>query len=256
MDARAAQLAAAADGRAAGTTARTPVSRTAFGPRRAAGLLLLAAAVACLAGCAATTGTIRGRLAMRPTPATARTTSGSPPAAGSAGAEPQRVTDAVVYLEPRSPARRPAPAAHLMGPPAPPTATIVENPHAFHPSVLPIAAGTRVRFLNHDRVYHDVFSRSAPKPFDAGSHGPGQSRWVTFDRPGVVRLFCEIDPAMLGYVIVVPTTWFTQPDSLGAFEVQGLPRGTYALHVWHPTLGRLDRIVELKGSELSVPLHY
>jgi hypothetical protein len=63
----------------------------------------------------------------------------------------------------------------------------------------------------------------------------------------VVQLFCDIDPAMSGYVVVLGGHAYAQPDASGAFTLPRVPRGTYTLKVWHPTLGRLSRTVEMSG---------
>jgi plastocyanin len=256
-----------------------------------ASALLLAWAVASLfvlPGCAAT-GVIRGRIGLSiPSRRLASGRSGHRAGAGFRG---NPITNAVVYVErvdgrgpsatPRTracvrPSRRAATApvgergargaggvrgaggtgvASSAGV-ASGSAAMAERAHRFQPHVLAIAAGTRVRFENHDGVYHNVFRVSPVKRFDSGRCRPGRARTITFERPGVVRVFCEIDPAMTGYVFVTPNPMFTQPDSTGAFELRGLPRGTYVVRVWHPTLGRVKRRVTLQGRNAEVQLRF
>jgi plastocyanin len=126
-------------------------------------------------------------------------------------------------------------------------AVIGQVEHRFVPRVLPVALGTTVLFENRDRVWHNAFSISPAKRFDLGKYPPRQARAVTFDAPGVVQLYSDIDPSMAGFVFVSPTPIFTQPDPGGAFALPALPAGTYTLKVWHPTLGRLTRRVEVTG---------
>ena len=152
----------------------------------------------------------------------------------------------------RAPARSDratAAGARRDGDPAPEPAEVAAAPaitqvdHHFVPRVLPVAVGATVRFENRDRVYHNVFSVSPAKRFDVGKYAPRQSRQVSFDKPGVVPLYCDIDPAMAGFVFVAPTPLYTQPDAGGGFVLPDLPCGTYTLRVWHPTLGQLVRKV-------------
>ena len=120
-----------------------------------------------------------------------------------------------------------------------------------------VTVGSTVRFANRDRVYHNVFSVSPAKRFDIGKYAPHQMRQVTFDTPGVVELFCGIDPSMAGFVFVVPHQVFTRPDATGAFLLPKLPRGSYILKAWHPSLGRVSRKVEMpKKGDLVVTLHF
>jgi plastocyanin len=135
--------------------------------------------------------------------------------------------------------------------------TMGQANHKFLPRVLAIPAGTTVHFQNRDRVYQNVFSISPAKKFDVGKYPPGQSRSVKFDTPGVVQLYCDIDPSMAGFIVVVPNQYFTKPDAAGAFEITHLPRGPYTLKVWHPRLGKLtQRVVLPHRDDASVALSY
>src|SRR4029078_13654909 len=66
----------------------------------------------------------------------------------------------------------------------------------FVPHVLAIEVGTLVDFPNNDITYHNVFSLSKTKRFDLGRYANGHSKAVRFDRPGIVRVFCEIHSHM------------------------------------------------------------
>lgn len=59
-----------------------------------------------------------------------------------------------------------------------------------------IKVGDTVKFTNDDPFQHNVFSVSDVKEFDLGSYPQGQSKSVTFDKPGVVEVECSIHPNM------------------------------------------------------------
>jgi plastocyanin len=61
---------------------------------------------------------------------------------------------------------------------------------------LKIKVGDVVEFKNMDPFFHNVFSLSDPKLFDLGSYPQGQSKSVTFDKPGLVEVECAIHPEM------------------------------------------------------------
>ncbi|MGH9363349.1 MAG: cupredoxin domain-containing protein, partial [Thermoanaerobaculia bacterium] len=84
-----------------------------------------------------------------------------------------------------------------------------------------------------DPILHNVFSVSPDHAFDLGLYqkGPGKER--RFDRPGVVRVFCNVHHAMVGYVVVLDTPFRVHPDALGNFTLAGLPAGPGKLTVWH-----------------------
>jgi len=113
---------------------------------------------------------------------------------------------------------------------------------SFEPHVLGVPVGATVDFPNGDLVYHNVFSYSKPKKFDLGYYGKGKSKSVTFDKPGIVQVFCDIHSTMSAYVLVVDTPFVTQPDENGDYVISNVPNGNYTLKVWHPDLG--DRTVK------------
>jgi plastocyanin len=61
---------------------------------------------------------------------------------------------------------------------------------------LVISVGDTVHFPNHDDIHHNVYSISDAKVFDLGSYGNGESKSVTFDKPGIVDVECAIHPTM------------------------------------------------------------
>ncbi len=61
---------------------------------------------------------------------------------------------------------------------------------------LTIKVGDTVRFLNEDPFFHNIFSLSEVKTFDLGSFPQGDSRTVTFDKPGKLDIECAIHPQM------------------------------------------------------------
>ncbi len=115
----------------------------------------------------------------------------------------------------------------------------------FRPRVLPVTVGTRVEFVNKDRFYHNVFSLSRPNEFDIGRKPTGVVADQVFEAAGLVEVFCDIHPQMSATILVLDTPWFTQPDSTGVFQLQGLPYGTYQVRVYHPEHDVMTRAVEV-----------
>jgi plastocyanin len=105
---------------------------------------------------------------------------------------------------------------------------------AFSPHVLVVRVGTVVDFPNNDRVFHNVFSFRDGKRFDLGMYPVGAVRTVTFNRPGLSRIFCNIHPHMAAYVWAVDTPYFAVSDEAGAFVIPSVPVGTYTYHAWRP----------------------
>ncbi len=66
----------------------------------------------------------------------------------------------------------------------------------FTKKSLTVKAGDSVKFTNQDPFFHNVFSLSETKTFDLGSYPKGQSKSVTFDKPGTIDVECAIHPNM------------------------------------------------------------
>ena len=111
-------------------------------------------------------------------------------------------------------------------------ASLDQKDEAFVPYVLAILAGTTVDFPNRDRTYHNVFSLSKGTSFDLGRYARGQSKAVRFDRPGVVRVFCDIHYHMSAYILVFAHRFFAATDPEGRYHIDGVPAGSYDVAVW------------------------
>lgn len=149
------------------------------------------------------------------------------------------VTDAVIYINPLPDAleRRWGPTGE--------TFTVIQRDRRFMPRVTAVPVGATIRFQNRDDVYHNVFSVSPAKRFDLGKYPPNATNQVTFTRPGVVNLFCDIHPKMAAWVLVVPHRLYVRPEYDGTFEFPKLPPGYYNLIAWHPSFGRVAKRVEV-----------
>jgi plastocyanin len=118
--------------------------------------------------------------------------------------------------------------------PVPPArAEISTADKEFSPHVLVVPLGSTVTFPNHDPFNHNVFSLSEENPFDLGLYGRGETRSVTFERAGVVRIYCNVHPQMSALVLVRDNPWYSQPSSDGSFTIPSVPPGRYVLHAWH-----------------------
>jgi plastocyanin len=74
----------------------------------------------------------------------------------------------------------------------------------FSAAKLKVKVGEVVNFKNEDPFFHNIFSLSDAKTFDLGSYPKGQSKSVTFDKPGTVEVECSIHPAMKMLIEVAP----------------------------------------------------
>src|SRR5256885_9303531 len=108
-----------------------------------------------------------------------------------------------------------------------PRARLDQRHETFVPHVLAIMAGTVVDFPNSDSTYHNVFSLSKTQRFDLGRYPQGHFKSVRFDRPGVVRVFCDIHSHMSAFILVFSHPYFATTDTDGRYRIDNIPGGTY-----------------------------
>jgi plastocyanin len=131
----------------------------------------------------------------------------------------------------------------------PQRATMDQRNETFVPHVLAITVGTTVDFPNSDNTYHNVFSLRGPRPFDLGRYAAGRSKSVRFDRPGIVRVFCEIHSHMSAFILVFAHRFFAVTDAEGRYRIEGLPPGSYTVVAWNDGQERESRTVQVREGE-------
>ncbi|MDA2926288.1 carboxypeptidase regulatory-like domain-containing protein [Acidobacteria bacterium AH-259-G07] len=121
----------------------------------------------------------------------------------------------------------------------------------FTPHVLPIVRGTTVAFPNSDRIRHNVFSASETRMFNLGTYPFGVVRTVTFDKPGVVELLCNVHLEMSAHILVLETPYFSSTDSRGFFRIAGVVPGVYSLNFWCEHRGFISQELVLRSGQTS-----
>ncbi len=154
----------------------------------------------------------------------------------------------VVYLE-----SAPSPAFEER---EPVRAQMDQRNETFVPHVLAVPVGSVVDFPNSDSTYHNVFSLSKTKRFDLGRYARGKSKSVVFDRPGVVRVFCDIHSHMSAFVLVFNHPYFATSDSDGRYRIDNLPPGTYSVAAWYEGNTRATRSVTIPPQGGPVDLDF
>jgi plastocyanin len=106
----------------------------------------------------------------------------------------------------------------------------------FIPHVLPVVAGTSVKFLNSDPTPHNVYSPDNEK-YNLGSWPQGKAKDYAFTKcakpPCVYTQLCQVHPEMTGYVVVLQNPYFAVTNKEGHYEIGNVPPGSYTLAVWH-----------------------
>ena len=62
---------------------------------------------------------------------------------------------------------------------------------------------------------------------------PARSKSVRFDRPGIVRVFCDIHSHMNAFILVFSHPFFAMTDADGRYRIDNVPPGTYSVIAWN-----------------------
>jgi hemoglobin len=133
--------------------------------------------------------------------------------------------------------------------PAPKKRLLEQRGRAFAPRLLVVPTGSTVSFPNFDPIYHSVYSSSETKTFDLGVYRNGQSRDVTFDKPGIVHVQCNLHTNMEAHIAVVSEPYAAIADD-GHFSFRALLPGRYKLRAWTERSGKmLEKTVSLRAGK-------
>jgi len=139
-------------------------------------------------------------------------------------------------------------APRTAAPPEPGHAVLDQRDERFVPHVLAVTTGTVVDFPNSDRIYHNVFSLSKTRPFDLGRYAVGRSKSLRFERPGIVRVFCDIHSHMSAFILVFSHPFFAVTDPAGRYRIDDVPPGTYTLVAWNEGVTSESRQVNVSDA--------
>ena len=130
---------------------------------------------------------------------------------------------------------------------APTQVQVAQLDRRFSPDLVVVPAGSSVSFPNMDPIFHNIFSLSKPKSFDLGSYDKGDTRVVTFPKPGIVAVYCHLHPNMQATVVITPNRWYAQPGSSGEYKLPDLPPGRYTIVAWHKSAGFFRKTIQVEA---------
>lgn len=128
----------------------------------------------------------------------------------------------------------------------------------FVPHVLPILVGTSVDFPNSDEVRHNVFTPSeVGGKFNLGQYPKGVVKTITFSRPGIVPLLCNVHTEMSAYIMVLETPYFAVTEVRpgqreGHYIIEKVPPGTCVLKTWHRKAEEVEQTVVVPAGGTAV----
>jgi plastocyanin len=105
---------------------------------------------------------------------------------------------------------------------------------------------------NSDDILHNIHTYSTANP-SINKAQPKFKKVMTekFEKPEFVKVTCDVHSWMLGWVAVMPSPYFGVTNESGAAKIEGVPAGKHAVEVWHETLGKQSKEVEVKAGQTA-----
>jgi hypothetical protein len=132
----------------------------------------------------------------------------------------------------------------------------------YSPHVVGMIAGQKLAVHNSDNTFHNVHGTLLGKMVFNKPHAPKDPD-LSLETPAkaddVVEIVCDVHGWMKAYAVVQDHPYFAVTGEDGAFEIKGLPVGTYTLEAWHPVLGSKSmtiKIGKLKRGEVTARFSY
>ena len=134
---------------------------------------------------------------------------------------------------------------------APKTPSLVEQKGCrFEPHVLGIMAGQELMFRNQDALMHIVHVvPKNNKEFGFSQVRQGEERPKVFTGKETIRLFCDVHPWMVAWIMVLDHPLYTVTGPDGKFKMKGLPPGKYTIEAWHEGYKPVTQEIEVKAKD-------
>jgi hypothetical protein len=130
-----------------------------------------------------------------------------------------------------------------------PTTPVVIDQKGCHyvPHVVGVRTTQPLEIVNSDATLHNVHGMPKDnREFNQGQPVQGLKNDFTFNAAEVlIPLKCDVHSWMNAYVGVVDHPFFAVTGDGGAFELRGVPPGTYTVEAVHEKLGRVSMPVTL-----------
>jgi plastocyanin len=116
----------------------------------------------------------------------------------------------------------------------------------FVPHVVVMNPG-ELEIKNSDDILHNIHTYSTANPA-INKAQPKFKKTMTekFDKPEMIKVTCDVHSWMLGWVAVTPGP-AAVTDNNGVAKIDNVPAGKQKVEVWHETLGKQEKEVDVKA---------
>ena len=120
----------------------------------------------------------------------------------------------------------------------------------FVPHVVVMQPG-ELEVKNSDEILHNIHTYSTANP-SINKAQPKFKKVMTekLEKPEFVKVTCDVHSWMLGWVAVLPGLGAVT-DNNGVAKIENVPAGKHKVEVWHETLGKQEKDVEVKAGQVT-----
>ncbi|HET9554063.1 MAG TPA: TonB-dependent receptor [Anaeromyxobacteraceae bacterium] len=127
---------------------------------------------------------------------------------------------------------------------APRTVVLDQQRCRYQPRAQVAPLGSTLELRNGDPILHNVHGYAGTATaFNVPMPIPGGKAPRPLSRPGVVRVACDVHAWMAASILVTETPFAAVTGKGGAFELTGVPPGTWQAVAWHERFGEKRAVV-------------
>ncbi|MBI2205376.1 MAG: hypothetical protein HYU41_16120 [Candidatus Rokubacteria bacterium] len=120
----------------------------------------------------------------------------------------------------------------------------------FVPHVVVMSPG-ELEIKNSDDILHNIHTYSTANAA-INKAQPKFKKTMTekFEKPEVIKVTCDVHSWMLGWIAVTPGP-AAVTDANGVAKITDVPAGKQKVEVWHETLGKQEKDVDVKAGQTT-----
>ncbi|MDB5324789.1 MAG: hypothetical protein JWM57_358 [Phycisphaerales bacterium] len=127
----------------------------------------------------------------------------------------------------------------------------------YTPHVIGVIVRQPLKLRSSDATMHNVAISGPDGAQNFAMKAAGETASTVFTQPGFSNTKCDVHPWMAAVIGVFDNSFFAATGEDGAFEIKGIPDGTYTLVARHERYGALRQPLVIKdGQAATVDFRY
>src|SRR5437763_1585548 len=123
----------------------------------------------------------------------------------------------------------------------------------YTPRVIGARAGQTIQIKNSDNLLHNVHGYSGKdNSFNVAQPRAGMvNEFKLKNEEIMLHLQCDVHKWMNAYIGIVTNPYFTVSNTMGTFEIDKVPPGTYTIQAWQERYGTVMKTVTVKAGAVT-----